>query len=73
MAQKVLQNYYAKYINTWNKVVSVELNIRGVVVNGVPIKGKLDKLEFDGKNVNVVDYKSGDIDKALPKMRGPTR
>jgi DNA helicase-2/ATP-dependent DNA helicase PcrA len=68
---EVLRNYYAKYINTWNKVVAVERNIRGVVVNGVPLKGKLDKLEFDGKNVNVVDYKSGDIDKAIPKMKGP--
>jgi DNA helicase-2/ATP-dependent DNA helicase PcrA len=68
---EVLRNYYNKYINTWNKVVAVERNIRGVVVNGVPLKGKLDKLEFDGKNVNVVDYKSGDIDKAIPKMKGP--
>jgi DNA helicase-2/ATP-dependent DNA helicase PcrA len=40
-------------------------------VNGVPLKGKLDKLEFNGKDVNVVDYKTGDIDKALPKMKGP--
>jgi DNA helicase II / ATP-dependent DNA helicase PcrA len=68
---EVLRNYYSKYINTWNKVVAVERNIRGVVVNGVPLKGKLDKLEFDGKNVNVVDYKSGDIDKAIPKMKAP--
>ena len=35
------------------------------------LKGKLDKLEFDGKNVNVVDYKSGDIDKAMPKLKAP--
>jgi len=68
---EVLRNYYDKYINTWNKVVAVERNIRGVMVNGVPLKGKLDKLEFDGKNVNVVDYKSGDIDKAIPKLRPP--
>ncbi|MGG9962009.1 ATP-dependent helicase [Ferruginibacter sp. SUN106] len=68
---EVLRNYYDKYINTWNKVVAVERNIRGVVVNGVPLKGKLDKLEFDGKNVNVVDYKSGDIDKAMPKLKAP--
>ena len=67
----VLRNYYDKYINTWNKVVAVERNIRGVVVNGVPLKGKLDKLEFNGKEVNVVDYKSGDIDKAIPKMKPP--
>ncbi|MGG9970657.1 ATP-dependent DNA helicase [Ferruginibacter sp. SUN002] len=68
---EVLRNYYNKYVNTWNKVVAVERNIRGVVVNGVPLKGKLDKLEFDGKNVNVVDYKSGDIDKALAKLKAP--
>ncbi len=67
----VLRNYYDKYIANWNKVVAVERNIRGVVVNNVPLKGKLDKLEFDGKNVNVVDYKSGDIDKAMPKLKAP--
>lgn len=69
--EEVLFNYYNKYINSWNKVVTVERNIRGVVVQGVPLKGKLDKLEFNGKEVNVVDYKSGDIDKALPKLKGP--
>jgi DNA helicase-2/ATP-dependent DNA helicase PcrA len=68
---EVLRNYYNKYVNTWNKVVAIERNIRGVVVNGVPLKGKLDKLEFNGKDINVVDYKSGDIEKALPKMKGP--
>lgn len=69
---EVLSNYYDKYINTWNKVVAVERNIRGIVVNGVPLKGKLDKLEFNGKEVNVVDYKSGNIDNALPKMKPPS-
>lgn len=68
---EILSNYYDKYINTWNKVVAVERNIRGVLVAGVPLKGKLDKLEFTGKDINVVDYKSGDIDKALPKLKGP--
>ncbi len=69
--EEVLRNYYDKYVGTWNKVVAVERNIRGVVVNGVPLKGKLDKLEFDGRNVNVVDYKSGNIDNALPKLKPP--
>ncbi len=69
---EVLSNYYDKYLNSWNKVVSVERNIRGIVVNGVPLKGKLDKLEFNGKEVNVVDYKSGNIDNALTKMKPPS-
>ncbi len=69
--EEILANYYNKYITRFNTVVSVERNIRNVVVNGVPLKGKLDKLEFDGKAVNVVDYKTGDIDNALPKLKGP--
>jgi len=70
--QEVLSNYYDVYINTFNKIVAIERNIRNVVVGGVPIKGKLDKLEFDGKSVNVVDYKTGDPDKAIPKIKGPS-
>jgi DNA helicase II / ATP-dependent DNA helicase PcrA len=67
----VLNNYYDTYINGWNKVVVVERNIKNVVVEGVPLKGKLDKLEFDGKEVNVVDYKTGDPEKARKKLMGP--
>lgn len=69
--EEVLTNYYAEYIHSWNKIVAVERTIRNVVVKGVPLKGKLDKLEFIGKDVNVVDYKSGDIDKAREKLKPP--
>ncbi|NCI47743.1 ATP-dependent helicase [Sediminibacterium soli] len=68
---EVLGNYYDQYIDSWNRVVAVERNIRNVVVQGVPLKGKLDKLEFDGHAVNVVDYKTGDIDKARDKLLPP--
>ena len=66
-----MKNYYDKNINGFNKIVAIERAIRNVVIQGVPIKGKLDKLEFDGKSVNVVDYKTGDPDKAIPKLKGP--
>ncbi len=69
--QIVLTDYYQYYINSWNKVVAVERSIRNVVVEGVPLKGKLDKLEFDGTNVNVVDYKTGDFEKARKKLSAP--
>jgi DNA helicase-2/ATP-dependent DNA helicase PcrA len=59
--EEVLSNYYKNYINSCNKIVAVERNIKNVVVNGVPLKGKIDKLEFTGKEVNVVDYKTGDV------------
>jgi len=68
---EVLGNYYDKYIYQWNKIVAVERNIRNVTVKGIPLKGKLDKLEFQGKEVNVVDYKTGDVDKAKDKLAPP--
>lgn len=69
--EEVLSNYYDKYIPTAHKIVAVERNIKNVSVNGIPLKGKLDKLEFYGKEVNVVDYKTGDIDKAKDKLEPP--
>jgi DNA helicase-2/ATP-dependent DNA helicase PcrA len=68
--EDVLSNYYNKYINCWNKIVVLERNINNVA-NGVPIKGKLDKLEFIGKEVNVVDYKTGSPDNAKEKLARP--
>ncbi len=69
---QILPAYYEKYVNSWNKIVAIERNIRNVVVKGVPLKGKLDKLEFDGKSVNVVDYKTGNPDNGLEKTQPPS-
>ena len=69
--EEVLSNYYENYIYSWNKIVALERNIKNVVVNGVPLKGKLDKLEFSGKQVNVVDYKTGSVDRAKDKLKPP--
>ncbi len=65
--QEVLNNYYDKYIHSWNRVVAVERNIKNIVVNGVPLKGKLDKLEFEGKQVNYC----GLLKQAIPIKQGP--
>jgi ATP-dependent DNA helicase UvrD/PcrA len=69
---EVLNNYYTKYVNRWNKIVTIERNIRTVTGNGIPIRGKLDKLEFDGKSANVVDYKTGDPEKAKMRLQPPS-
>lgn len=69
---EILDAYYDEHIGRFNKVALTELNIRNVVVDSVPLKGKLDKLEFDGKMVNVVDYKTGDPEKAKQKTKGPS-
>ncbi len=70
-AEDFLPKYYLKYIHDWNKVTSIERSYRNVVVEGVPINGKLDKLEFDGNRVNVVDYKTGQFKNASKKFNRP--
>ena len=40
-------------------------------MDGVPIKGVLDKIEFDGSNGSVVDYKTGKYDNAKKKFNRP--
>ena len=60
-----LRAYYEYSIHQWNRIVSIEMPIRNVVLDGIPLKGNLDKLEFDRNKVVVVDYKTGDFDSAL--------
>lgn len=51
--------------------IETEVVIDRVEIEGVPIKGQLDKLEFSGKLVNVVDYKTGDAKNGLKKLSSP--
>ena len=69
--EKILPAYYNHHINTWSKIVVVEKPLRNIVVQGIPLNGKLDKLEFDGKTVNVVDYKTGKYENAKKKLFAP--
>ncbi len=69
----VLPEYYKKYRDEWEKekVFTVEKNIVNVEVSGVPLKGKLDRIVFDGNEVYVIDFKTGDFEKAVKKCRPP--
>jgi DNA helicase-2/ATP-dependent DNA helicase PcrA len=69
--EEILPRYYDEYIHQWNKVTSVERSYKNVLVQGIPLNGKIDKMEFDGNFVNVVDYKTGSFKKAKPKFERP--
>ncbi len=73
LGEQLLKEYYEEYIPGANKVVLTEFNINQVTVGSVPIKGKLDKIEFDGKNCVVVDYKTGNPEYSSRKeLLGPS-
>jgi DNA helicase-2/ATP-dependent DNA helicase PcrA len=42
-----------------------------VVVDDLLLKGKLDKIEFNGRDALIVDYKTGDPEKSKEKFARP--
>jgi DNA helicase-2/ATP-dependent DNA helicase PcrA len=69
--EKILPPYYNQNIEIWNKNALTERSIKNVEVRGVPLKGNLDKVEFTGKQVTVVDYKTGKLKNAKDKLKRP--
>ena len=72
LGEMILPEYYAQHVSSWNKVVVTEYPVRDVTWKNIPINGKLDKIEFNGNEVHVVDYKTGSYRLAKQKMKGPT-
>ncbi|OOQ61404.1 ATP-dependent helicase [Mucilaginibacter pedocola] len=70
--EKILPPYYEQNAPNWNKIARTEHSIKNIEVGGVPIKGNLDKIEFNGKDVTVVDYKTGRVRNAKEKFVRPT-
>lgn len=60
----ILSEYYDYYIGKFSKNVEIEFKIPRYMLDGVPVTGKIDRIELDGDNCTVVDYKTGDPDKS---------
>lgn len=69
--ETILQQYSNHYQATWNKQVMTEHAYNDIVFEGIPLRGVMDKLEFTGKDVNVVDYKTGNVANASKKLQAP--
>jgi DNA helicase-2/ATP-dependent DNA helicase PcrA len=69
--EKILPPYYELNTANWNKIALVELSVKNTTIAGVPVKGNLDKVEFNGKMATVVDYKTGKLKYAKDKLLRP--
>lgn len=70
LGKRQLSRYYNNYYGRWHKRVKVEYTIRQVEVDGVPLTGTLDKIEYyDQLRVGIIDYKTGSHDGS--KLRRP--
>ncbi len=68
----ILSEYYDEYATEWLTPIKYELeySIPGTVYQGVPISGKLDRINIFEDHVSVTDYKTGSYDSK--KLKGPT-
>ncbi|MEO6833548.1 MAG: ATP-dependent DNA helicase, partial [Chitinophagaceae bacterium] len=63
----VLSDYYDTFKNTWSKNVEIELSVKRFYLDGVPVVGKIDKIEIEENGVRVIDYKTGNPDNNAAK------
>ncbi|MCW3123958.1 MAG: ATP-dependent helicase [Flavipsychrobacter sp.] len=61
---QLLSEYYDAHINTFHKDVEIEYKVPRYYLDGVPVTGKIDKIELNGTTCKVIDYKTGDPDKS---------
>ncbi len=71
--KQTLSKYYKHYLKEWEQesVYSIEKNLAHIELGGVPIKGKLDKILFDGNDAYVIDFKTGNWENAIKKCKPP--
>lgn len=60
----ILADYYDHYVGSLHKNVEIEFKVPRYLLDGVPITGKIDKIEMHGDTCIVVDYKTGDPERS---------
>lgn len=66
-----LARYYQQQLPTWPRRVQTEVQLRQVEVEGVPLTGVIDRVDFlEGDRVRLLDYKTGSH--SDQKWRKPT-
>lgn len=70
-AKDLLSAYYDTRIADWNVIAITEYRI-AVEKEGIRLKGFLDKLEFEGRSLRIVDYKSGNTGRGMLRLQKPS-
>jgi len=71
--EEVLKKYYDAYAETWKEQgdIKTELYLKNCEIDGVPIRGQIDKVVINDKHVHVVDFKTGQFKYGKGKVKPP--
>ncbi|MBR9860582.1 ATP-dependent helicase [bacterium] len=72
-AKMVLPEYLESRRSSWETLgkFDTEINIKQVEIKGVPIRGQIDRIEWQGDGIQVIDYKTGKYSNARKKLNPP--
>jgi DNA helicase II / ATP-dependent DNA helicase PcrA len=71
LGRRYLQGYAEARRPGWTTDARLEMTLKQVEIDGVPVQGKIDRVDYlDAARVRLVDYKTGKPDSK--KWRGPT-
>jgi DNA helicase-2/ATP-dependent DNA helicase PcrA len=73
LGKEVLSLYFDRKVSHWPEVdkSAAELGVYQAVVEGVPIKGKIDRIEVHQGQHNIIDFKTGSAQKGKSKLKKP--
>ncbi len=67
----ILTEYYNEYLHTLPTKVEIEYKIQRYILDGVPVTGKIDLIQFEDDGCKVIDYKTGDPDRSSGTYTAP--
>lgn len=71
--EELLPKYYDYYKSEWtqNSEIETEISFKNCEIDGVPIRGQIDKIIKYPDHLVVVDYKTGNFEYAKGKIKPP--
>jgi DNA helicase-2/ATP-dependent DNA helicase PcrA len=71
--EEILGKYYDEYSKTWEGQgeIKTELYLKNCEIDGVPIRGQIDKVVINDNHVKVVDFKTGQYKYGKGKVKPP--
>jgi len=71
--QNILEKYYNEYSDKWTSVgeIHTELHLKNCEIDGVPIRGQIDKVVINDGTAHVVDFKTGQVKYGKSKVKPP--
>lgn len=69
----ILNKYYDEYASTWagQGEIHTELYLKNCEIDGVPIRGQIDKVVVNEGAAHVVDFKTGQVKYGIKKIKPP--